>query len=109
MARETFPNQSIAFDLMDQANAATVGHAQASEPLSTEQRQQIVALETALYTAQIYDAAAGELIAHRAQGGPAALSEQEFYIGINDPFGFDPRGIAFTPVIFTDFEAWSNL
>jgi len=107
--RETFPGQSITFDLMHQANTATEGHAQASVPLSTEQRERIVAFETALFTAQIYDAAAGDLIARRARGGPKALSEQEFYIGINDPLGLNPTGIPFTPVVFTDFEAWTNL
>ena len=30
--RETFPGQTIVFDLSDQANAATMGHAQASVP-----------------------------------------------------------------------------
>jgi cytochrome c peroxidase len=107
--RETFPGQSITFDLMDQANAATQGHAQASAPLSTEQREQIVAFESSLFTAQIYDAAAGELIVNKARGGPKTLSEQEFYIGINDPLGLNPRGIPFTPVVFTNFEAWMNL
>ena len=67
--RETFPGQTMAFNLMDQANAATLGHAQASAPLTTEQRQKILAFETALYTAQIYDVAAGELGAKRAPGG----------------------------------------
>jgi len=57
--RETFPGQTIAFDLSDQANGATMGHAQASVPLSTEQREQIVAFETGLFTAQVYDVAGG--------------------------------------------------
>ena len=107
--RETFRGQSIAFDLMHQANSATEGHAQASQPLSAEQREQIVAFETALFTAQIYDVAAGDLFAKRAVGGPRSLSQQEFYIGINDPLGLNPRGIPFTPVVFTDFEAWMNM
>ena len=107
--RETFPGQSIAFDLMHQANSATVGHAQANRPLTAEEREQIVAFETSLYTAQIYDAAAGDLSAKRARGGPRTLSQQEFYIGINDPLGLNPRGIPFTPVIFTDFEAWTEM
>jgi len=106
--RETFAGQSMVFDLMDQANAATVGHAQASLPLTTEQRQEIVAFETALYTAQIYDVAAGDLGAKKAQGGPKALSKQDFFIGINDPLGHNPKGIPFSPVIFTDFEAWAD-
>ncbi len=106
--RETFPGQSMAFNLMDQANAATVGHAQASLPLTTQQREQIVAFETALFTAQIYDVAAGDLNAKKAQGGPRALSKQDFYIGINDPLGLNPKGIPFSPVIFTNFNAWAK-
>ncbi len=107
--RETFPGKSIAFDLADQANGATLGHAQASTPLSTDQQEQIVAFETALFTAQIFDVAAGDLTAKNAQGGPRALSGQDFFIGINDPFGLNPNGLPFSPVIFTDFAAWANL
>jgi hypothetical protein len=107
--RETFQGQSIAFDLMHQANGATVGHAQASIPLSDEERQEILAFETSLFTAQIYDGAAGELNADGATGGPRFLSGQEFYLGINDPLGLNPKGIPFSPVIFTDFDAWSHL
>ena len=107
--RETFPGKSIAFDLMDQANGATLGHAQASLPLTTQEREQILAFETALFTAQIYDVAAGDLGAKKARGGPKVLSEQDFYIGINDPLGQNPKGIPFSPIIFTDFDAWRNL
>jgi processive rubber oxygenase RoxA-like protein len=107
--RETFPGLSIPSDLMHQANSATVGHAQAAAPLTQEQREQIVAFETTLYTAQVYDAVAGDLTAIGARGGPKALSRLAFYIGINDPFGLNPGGIPFTPVVFTDFDAWTNL
>ncbi len=107
--RETFPGQTIAFDLADQANAATMGHAQASVPLSTEQREQIVAFETGLFTAQVYDVAAGDLKSQGAKGGPKALSRQDFYLGINDPLGLNPTGTPFSPVIFTDFAAWARL
>src|SRR5512141_2969693 len=107
--RETFPGQTIAFDLSDQANGATMGHAQASVPLSNEQREQIVAFETGLFTAQVYDVAAGDLKSQGAKGGPKALSKQEFYTGINDPLGLNPRGIPFSPIVFTDFAAWAKL
>lgn len=107
--RETFPGKSIAFDLADQANSATLGHAQASVPLSTEEQQQIVAFETALFTAQVFDVAAGDLSAKNAQGGPQVLAGQDFYIGINDPFGLNPKGILFSPIVFTDLAAWTNL
>jgi hypothetical protein len=101
--RETFKGQSIAFDLADQANAATVGHAQASVPLTDEQRREIVAFETALFTAQIYDRDAGDLTEGKMDGGPRKLSRQEFYIGINDPLGGNPKGVPFSPVVFTDY------
>ena len=106
--RETFPGQTITFDLLDQANGATTGHAQGI-PLSTEQREQIVDFETSLFTAQVYDVAAGDLGSQGARGGPKALSKQDFYLGINDPLGLNPKGIPFSPIIFTNFAAWGNL
>ena len=106
--RETFAGHTIDFDLMDQSNAATMGHAQAAIPLTTEQRQAIVDFETSLYTAQIYDALAGDLTGRGAQGGPKALSGRDFFIGINDPFGNNPDGTDFSPVIFTEFDPWAD-
>ncbi len=107
--RETFKGQSIDFDLADQANGATLGHAQAAQPLTTQQQLQIVDFETALCTAQTQDVDAGNLRAQGAQGGPEILSDQQFFIGINDPLGQNPTGAPFTPVIFTIFDAWSGL
>src|SRR5262252_3543776 len=52
--RETFPGESIAFDLADQANGATTGHAQGA-PLTQAQRASIVAFETSLHTAATFD------------------------------------------------------
>ena len=107
--RETFPGKSVSFDLMEQANSATLGHAQATAPLTSDQEEQIVAFESSLYTAQVYDVAAGELNAQGATGGPKALSQQPFFIGVNDPLGQNPTGAPFNPVVFTDFAAWANL
>jgi cytochrome c peroxidase len=50
--RETFADQSIHFDLSDQANSATLGHAAAINPLTQDQRDAIVKFETGLFTAQ---------------------------------------------------------
>ena len=75
---------ALQFDLSDQANAATRGHAQATRDLTEAERQRIVALETSLFTAQVFDSTAGLLTAHGAQGGPGALSTQPFFVGIND-------------------------
>ena len=106
--RETFAGKTMTFDLADQANGATMGHAAASIPLTEEQRREIVDFETSLYTAQIYDREAGDLTDGGARGGPRALARQDFYIGINDPLGLNPKGTAFTPVVFTTFQHWTR-
>src|SRR5205823_8065859 len=102
--RETFAGQSIHFDLSDQSNGATLGHAAAANPLTQAQRDAIVAFETTLYTAQTKDVAAGKLDDAGAAGGPVNLSKQPFQIGINDVLspGFNPNSM-------TLFDAWSNL
>jgi cytochrome c peroxidase len=102
--RQTFPGQSIHFDLSDQANGATRGHAAAINPLTQPEREAIVNFEMALFTAQSTDTAAGVLNSRGGAGGPVALSRQPFYIGINDVLspGFDPRA-------FTLFDAWRDL
>ncbi len=106
--RETFPGQTIHFDLSDQANSATTGHAQGS-PLTDQQREDIVAFETALFTAQIEDERAGRLTVRGAKGGPVNLSNQEFYIGINDLFGDSKTGVPFDPIVFNIYDAWKGL
>ncbi len=105
--RETFAGQSIAFDLGDQANGATLGHAQATMGLTSTQDQLIVSFESALFTAQTIDTGAGNLASAGALGGPQTLENQTFYIGINDPLGNNPTGAAFNPVAFTIYDAWA--
>ena len=101
---------SMHFDLVDQSNAATTGHAQAAQPLSTEQREAIVAFEMTLFTAQIFDRDAGNLRARHAQGGPEHLSRQDFYFGINDVVSGDYRtGAAFENAVFRLYDAWRAL
>ena len=100
---------SIHFDLADQSNGATVGHAQAATPLTDAQRESIVAFETALFTAQVYDWRAGALETRGARGGPVALAQEEFYFGMNDTLVGDYESKApFTPTVMTLFDAWSN-
>jgi cytochrome c peroxidase len=95
------------FDLANQSNSATIGHAQAAQPLTTAQREAIVTFESALFTAQIFDNDAGELTAHRALGGPAHLSQQNFYFGINDVVSGDyATGALFDPKAFKLYDAW---
>ncbi|MBA3458627.1 MAG: hypothetical protein H0T46_01600 [Deltaproteobacteria bacterium] len=123
--RETVPGQTIHFDLSQQSSDATTGHAE-GDPLDNDQRESIVSLEMTLHTAQIKDYGAGDLRESGGQGGPAAIISQDFYIGINDnfgdctdanntgcrvvgaPLGSGTRGAAFTPNVFTIYDAWSN-
>lgn len=101
---------SMHFDLADQANGATVGHAQAATPLSVEQREAIVAFETTLFTAQVFDDDAGMLTARKATGGPQFLSGQQFYFGINDVVSGDYRThAAFDPDVFRLYDSWDTL
>ena len=97
-------------DLRHQSLDATNGHAQASTQLSDTQKQQIVNFEMGLSTAQAFDFGAGSLETHGARGGPVALSNQFFYVGINDPLGQNPvPNKPFDPVIFTLFTTtWAD-
>jgi cytochrome c peroxidase len=104
--RESSPTTTILQDLAHQANAATRGHAMAALDLTAEQTQRIVEFETALFTAQSHDNQAGNLHARRADGGPAPLSRQPFFIGINDPVNLNPTGVPFDPRAFTLFDTW---
>ena len=99
----------LPFDLADQSNSATVGHAQAAQPLTTAQRNAIVAFESTLFTAQIFDNEAGELTARQALGGPVYLSQQNFYFGINDVVSGDYRtGAVFDPTVFRLYDVWDT-
>lgn len=106
--RETFKDQSMHQDLAHQANSATKGHAEARRDLTETEREQIVELESQLHTAQVYDYAAGDLSAAGAHGGPENLSGQEFYPGINDSLGLNPKGLPFDPNAFTLYSAWEG-
>jgi cytochrome c peroxidase len=105
--RETAKDQSIESDLLSQAADATMGHAQGQRPTDT-QLHDIVSFEIGLYTAQIRDHKAGSLTADGAGGGPEALAQQDYHAGINDVFGGDPTGAAFTPEAFTLYSAWKH-
>ena len=97
------------FDLVDQSNAATLGHAQAALALTNAQRDAIVAFESALFTTQVFDHDAGDLTAHQARGGPAYLSQQNFYFGMNDAVSGDYRtGALFDPTVFRMYDAWDT-
>src|SRR5216683_2578376 len=88
-------------DLKTQALDATMVHAQSTTPSTDTQLQQIVTLETSLFTAQSADTQAGDLTAQGANGGPVFLSTQPFSPGIN-------TGAAFTPNAFTVYTNWAS-
>jgi len=97
-------------DLLDQANGATMGHAQAIAGLSDAQRQAILEFETGLHTAQSIDAAAGNLRAGGGHGGPDWLAaNQDFYLGINDVLAGDYQtGAPFDPHVFDLYDGWAG-
>jgi len=106
--REVVTGASVASELLTQSSDATVAHAQ-GKPLNPAQRASIVAFETALATAQIFDRKAGNLHDAGAKGGPAEILKQPFYIGINDNFGDSKTKAPFTPVIFNLFDRWTRV
>jgi cytochrome c peroxidase len=105
--RETFAGKSVYEDLGHQAVDATLGHAQAAQAPSADQVKAIVDFELQLFTAQVRDSAAGSLSALGANGGPVALSQQDFYLGINDPLGLNPAQTPFDARVFDIFNAWA--
>ena len=106
--RESSVASAIDDDLRHQANSATRGHAEAVGDISEDDARKIVAFQRGLITAQAYDNEAGMLNAEGADGGPEALSQQRFFIGINDPVGFNGDE-PFSPFVFTVFDAWASM
>jgi cytochrome c peroxidase len=120
MYRRPLPSANLGFltaimwdgrepSLAHQSLDATLGHAQATVPLSPDQQAAIVAFETGLFTAQVFDNQAHVLHADGATGGPIALSLQKFFTGINDPLGNNPTGATFDPNIFDLYRPWLGL
>jgi cytochrome c peroxidase len=97
--------------LTSQAIDATLGHAQANAAPSPAQQTEIVAFETGIFTAQVFDNKARTLHEDGALGGPVALSLQlgKFFIGVNDPLGLNPTGVPFNPNIFDVYRPWLGL
>ena len=100
------PSGNPDFDLTNQARDATLVHAQAAASPTDVQLAEIVAFQKGMFTAQIFDKKAKFLTDDNAKGGPVALSQQEFFIGINDPLGLNPKGIQFTSQIFDLYRPW---
>jgi hypothetical protein len=98
------PLTNIMFDgreptLFTQAITATMGHAQALEPPTQEELQQMVDFETQIFSAQMSDRGAGPLDAAGATGGPIHLAAHG-----NDAPVFPPPA-----VIFDEFTAWADV
>ncbi|HEV2468659.1 MAG TPA: hypothetical protein VGS78_05660 [Candidatus Sulfotelmatobacter sp.] len=96
-------------DLTQQAIDATMTHAQAKQPPTLEQLNQIVALERGLNSAQTYDFLAGNLYGQNGSlGGPQYLPTVKYYPGINDSLGGNPNGQPFNEKAFTLYTPWQN-
>ncbi len=96
-------------DLSNQANHATLGHAEALQALTADQRNAIVTFESGLFTAQIHDKDAGNLTTHGARGGPKNLKKQDYYFGINDTVAGDYRTRApFNPNVMSLYDTWNR-
>lgn len=103
---------SLESDLAHQSVDATTGHAQGdgTRPTPAEQ-QEIVAFEMALVTAQSIGQGTGRLDSQGATGGPIALINQPFFIGVNSqiPQFENPNSGGFNPAAFDPFNAWMDL
>jgi len=97
----------VDFDLGDQANGATRGHAQAAMDISLPIDRGIVTFEEGLYTAQQQTQGAGQLDAG-ANGGAENVASESPYFGQNDNFGDYQTHAAFTSNIFDLYNAWSG-
>jgi len=95
--------------LSQQSVDATLIHAQATTAPTAAQQAEIVTFETGLFTAQTFDNNADVLYADGARGGPVALSQQKFFIGINDPIKPPTPPGFFDPNIFDLYKPWLGL
>jgi hypothetical protein len=97
----------LMFDLADQANGATTGHAQGASIAGTQAQTDIVAFEINTYTAQLSVTEGRnsvQLDEGDAHGGSSYLARTvapAFFIGINDPL--KP---GFTNADFDIFASW---
>jgi hypothetical protein len=96
-------------DFAHQSNDATQGHAQAPNPIDQATRDAIVAFETTLFTAQVFDRDASLLHARGAGGGPKPLATDVTYYGINDNLGDYQTGAPFSPLVFSEYQPWANI
>jgi cytochrome c peroxidase len=88
-------------DLRTQAVNAALIHSQATQPPTEAQLQQILSVESSLFTAQSQDNLAGDLSLEEAKGGVSFLSTVPFSDGMNSGSGFDSN-------VFSLFTNWAN-
>jgi hypothetical protein len=100
--------EDLRASLQSQALHAVLGHEQAASPPSDDVLEQIVAFESSLTTAQLFDARAGALNESGGMGGANILAQQKFWVGINDPLGNDPTTDPFDPRVMRLFDDWNN-
>lgn len=100
--------ENLRVSLASQARHAILGHEQAAAAPGDAVIGQIVEFETHLFTAQVDDTAAGRLNDDDAMGGANILSQQRFWVGINDTLGNDPTGDAFDEKSMRLFDNWND-
>jgi cytochrome c peroxidase len=93
-------------DLEHQANDAAHGHEQAVTGPMPDQLARLLEFESGTYDAQVWLPKAGSLQDGGVGGGPVALSRQEFFVGINDPFNNNPTGLQTTLHVFNLYDLW---
>jgi len=106
--------QPLHFDLADQANSATTGHAQGAPIAGSPAQADIVSFESGLYTAQRLQLAKSSsgvalLEANGAHGGAEYLQNTvapAFFIGVNDPLKPGFRNASFD--LYTAWEPGSG-
>jgi cytochrome c peroxidase len=100
--------EDLRSSLQSQALHAVLGHEQAASAPSQDVLDQIVAFESGLTTAQLFDSHAGTLNEFGGMGGANILSQQKFWVGINDALGNDPTTDPFDPRVMRLFDDWNN-
>ena len=101
-------NANLNANLSQQATDAIAGHAQGTSAPSSANLSSIIAFEQGLFTAQAVDNLAGSLSVNGATGGPTNLAALNYYPGINDSLGRDPKGARFNPNVMTLYTAWAG-
>jgi len=99
---------SVEDNLKHQANSATTGHAEVAAGLTPAEQAAIVAFESTLFTAQVYDNKAKYLNSDGAKGGAVELSKVDFHYGINSPPTDFLTGAEFDMDIFKLYKAWAG-